>query len=244
MSKTVLITGASRGIGAACARRFANADYNVMIHYNKSEAAAKALLAELTAQGHSAAMVQADLSDPTRAETIVSETEKVFGGVDVLINNAGISLNKMFCDTTLDDWNNMFNVNMTSMAAMTRAVLPHMVHEKKGYIVNISSIWGLVGASCEVAYSASKAAIIGFTKALAKELGPSGILVNCVAPGVIDTDMNANLDEETMDALKEETPLCKIGKPEDIAETVFFLASESNKFTTGQIISPNGGLVI
>ena len=221
MPQTVLITGASRGIGAAMARRFAKEGYNVMIHYNKSESAAKTLLAELTQKGFSAALVQADLSDPSYAETIVAATEKTFGGIDVLINNAGVSLNKMFCDTTLDDWNNIFNVNMASMAAITRAALPHMVHEKKGYIVNISSIWGIAGASCEVAYSASKAAIIGFTKALAKELGPSGILVNCVAPGVIDTDMNANLDAETMDALKEETPLCKIGTPEDIAETVF-----------------------
>ena len=130
------------------------------------------------------------------------------------------------------------------MAHVTRAALPYMVHEKQGKIVNISSIWGIAGASCEVAYSASKAAVIGYTKALAKELGPSGILVNCVAPGVIDTDMNANLDEETIAALKEETPLGKIGTPEDIAEIVFSLAADSNQFITGQVISPNGGILI
>ena len=161
-----------------------------------------------------------------------------------MVNNAGIALNKMFCDTTDEDWIRILSVNLMGSIYLARAVLPCMVHKKQGHIVNVSSIWGMVGASCEVAYSASKAAIIGFTKALAKELGPSGILVNCVAPGVIDTPMNAALDEETLQALKEETPLMKLGTPEDVAEAVFFLANEQNRFITGQILSPGGGIVM
>jgi len=244
MSKNVLITGASRGIGAACARRYAMAGYTVIIHYNKSKSKAEALQKELSDKGLSALTLCADLADPNAAEQLVKKAQELVGGIDILINNAGVALNAMFCDTTLEDWNRLFTVNITSMAQITRASLPYMVHQKKGYIVNLSSVWGITGASCEVAYSASKAAVIGFTKALAKELGPSGIFVNCVAPGVIDTDMNADLDEEAIAFLQDETPLGKIGTPEDIAETVFFLGSEANQFTTGQVISPNGGLVI
>lgn len=244
MPQTVLITGASRGIGAACACRFATAGYNVMIHYHQNKTAAQAVLQKIQKSGGHAAIFAADLADAKQAEALVSATEELFGGADAVVNNAGIALFKMFCDTTGEDWNRIFSVNLAGAVNVTRAALPYMIHQKKGRIVNLSSIWGITGASCEVAYSASKAAVIGFTKALAKELGPSGILVNCVAPGVIDTDMNAALDAEAIKALKEETPLEKIGRPEDIAETVFFLAGEANQFITGQVISPNGGIVI
>lgn len=244
MPQTVLITGASRGIGAACACRFAAAGYNVMIHYHQNKTAAQAVLQKIQKSGGHAAIFAADLADAKQAEALVSATEELFGGADAVVNNAGIALFKMFCDTTGEDWNRIFSVNLAGAVKVTRAALPYMIHQKKGRIVNLSSIWGITGASCEVAYSASKAAVIGFTKALAKELGPSGILVNCVAPGVIDTDMNAALDAEAIKALKEETPLEKIGRPEDIAETVFFLAGEANQFITGQVISPNGGIVI
>ncbi len=244
LMKTVLITGASRGIGAACAKRFAREGYAVMVHYHQNKEAAQKVFDDIIASGGCADMICADIADSSQAETMVHKTEERFGGIDVLINNAGISMSKMFCDTTPGDWERIFAINTFGMAHVTRAALPYMVHEKQGKIVNISSIWGIAGASCEVAYSASKAAVIGYTKALAKELGPSGILVNCVAPGVIDTDMNANLDEETIAALKEETPLGKIGTPEDIAEIVFSLAADSNQFITGQVISPNGGILI
>ncbi|MBQ4517881.1 MAG: 3-oxoacyl-ACP reductase FabG [Clostridia bacterium] len=243
MNKTVLITGSSRGIGAACARRFAIAGYNVMVHYHQNETAAQSVCENILANGGTASLFGADIADYKQAETLVHKTEEFFGGVDILVNNAGIAMMKMFCDTTPEDWDRIFSVNVSGAANVTRAVLPYMVHQKNGHIINLSSIWGITGASCEVAYSASKAAIIGFTKALAKELGPSGIFVNCVAPGVVETEMNAALDEETKVALADETPLGIIGQPEDIAETVFYLAN-SNHFITGQVISPNGGIVI
>ena len=242
--KTVLITGASQGIGAACARRYAEAGYNVMLQYNTHKEEAEALCHEIMEQGGTAAVFGADIADKAQAEALVSKALDLFGNIDVLVNNAGISLYKMFCDTTDEDWQNILSVNLMGMVHVTRKVLPTMVHNKKGHIVNVSSIWGLVGASCEVAYSASKAGIVGLTKALAKELGPSGILVNCVAPGVIDTAMNACLGSETLEALKEETPLERLGTPEDVAEAVFFLANSENRFITGQILSPNGGMVI
>lgn len=242
--KTVLITGASQGIGTACARRFAACGYNVMIQYRTHKEEAETLCQELTSKGGHAATFCADIADPGQAEALVHKTIEIFGDIDVLINNAGIALNKMFCDTTDEDWNRILSVNLLGAVYTSRAVLPAMVHKKEGHIVNLSSIWGMVGASCEVAYSASKAAIIGLTKALAKELGPSGILVNCVAPGVITTPMNACLDDETLAALKEETPLMKLGTPEDVAEAVYFLANENNRFITGQVLSPGGGIVM
>lgn len=244
MNQTALITGSSRGIGAACAERFAAAGYRVMIHYHNKQAEAEAICRHIAEEGGCAACFGADVADPTQAYALVQAAESRFGSVDVLVNNAGVALYKMFCDTTPADWNRVFSVNMNGMAYVTQAVLPGMVHKKAGKIVNLSSIWGISGGSCEVAYSASKAAVIGFTKALAKELGPSGIFVNCVAPGVVETDMNINLDEETRAALIEETPLEKIAAPAEIAETIFYLASPQNTFITGQVISPNGGLVI
>ena len=244
MQKTVLITGASRGIGAACARRFAAAGFAVIVHYHKSKEAAESVCRDIIALGGTAQAIGANLADPAQISELVQKARSCFGSIDVLGNNAGIALNKMLCDTTTEEWDDIFAVNLRAMMLVTKEIMPDMVHKKEGSIINLSSIWGITGASCEVAYSAAKAGVIGFTKALAKELGPSGILVNCVAPGVIETDMNAALAEETRQALAEETPLGKLGAPEDIAEAVFFLASGANRFITGQVLSPNGGIVI
>lgn len=237
MQKTVLITGGSRGIGAATAELFANKGYKIAITYNHSENKAFALSEKIGATA-----IKADISKRADIDSLIKSVNVNLGNVDVLINNAGIAQQKLFVDITDDDWDNMFAVNMRGMFMLTREIARSMISRQSGSIINISSMWGIAGASCEVHYSASKAAVIGFTKALAKELGLSGISVNCIAPGVIDTDMNSNLDAETISELKEETPLCRIGTAEDIAESALFLAE--SRFITGQVLSPNGGLVI
>lgn len=237
--KTVLITGASRGIGAETARIFAENGYRVIINYNKSKDAALSLAEEIGARA-----ICADVSKQSDVCEMFNQIENEFSGVDILVNNAGIAQAKLFSDITEEEWDKMFSVNVKGMFNCTKAALSYMINKKSGKIINISSIWGIAGASCEVHYSASKAAVIGFTKALAKELGPSGITVNAVAPGVIMTDMCASLSEEDIEALKEETPTGKTGTPRDIAETILFLASSGGDFLTGQIISPNGGIVI
>lgn len=239
MSHTVIITGASRGIGRECAKQFAKAGYNVAAVYNKSENEALSLKEEL-----GCGTFQCDCSVHSQVCSTVSEINSFYGGAEVLINNAGIAEQALFSDITEAMWDNMFNVNVKSVYSFTHAALPYMIHKKYGRIINISSMWGQVGASCEVHYSAAKAAVIGFTKALAKEVGLSGITVNCIAPGVIDTDMNSHLDEETMNYLKEETPMNRIGTPEDIARTALFLADKNADFITGQIIGVNGGFII
>lgn len=244
MSKTVLITGASRGIGAETARQFARAGYRVAINYYTHRQSANQLLKELEKDEADAAAFCADISDRIQVDSMVRQVAARFGQIDVLVNNAGIAQQKLFTDITPDEWHRMFAVNIDGMFHTTQAVLPQMIRRQSGRIINLSSIWGIAGASCEVHYSASKAAVIGFTKALAKELGPSHIAVNCVAPGVIDTEMNAKLDQDTIDSLCEETPLGIIGKPADIAGTILFLASRQSGFITGQVISPNGGIVI
>lgn len=241
MNKTVFITGGTRGIGRACAELFWNTGYNVIITYEKSDKLAEELNKKYTSRFMTIKCDVASSKDTKRAFELSS---KEFGGVDILINNAGISDEKMLCDVTEEEWDRMFDVNVKGMFNTVKEALGYMVHQKKGVIINVSSIWGMVGASCEVAYSATKAAIIGFTKALAKELGPAGICVNCVAPGVIDTDMNRIYGEDVMEELKDETPLGRIGKPEDIANTIAFLASDEASFITGQVISPNGGFII
>ena len=241
MSKTVFITGGTRGIGRACADLFLAKKYNVVITYEKSDDIAKEMQKKYV-KGFLA--IKCDVANSAEVEFAFKVAEQAFGGVDILINNAGISNEKMLCDVTEDEWNRIFDVNVKGLFSTVKAAMPYMIRQKKGKIINISSIWGMVGASCEVAYSTTKAAVIGFTKALAKELGPSGICVNCVAPGVIETDMNKVFDEEVMDELKEETPLGKIGTPEDVAKTVEFLAEDGSDFITGQVISPNGGIVI
>ena len=237
--KVVLITGGSRGIGAACVRRFAADGCRVVINYRGSRGQAEAL----AAQGGGLAL-QADVADPVQVQDMVDNVLDKFCQLDILVCNAGISQQKLFGDLTDADWRRMFAVNVDGVFHSIRAVLPHFIHRKAGRIVTVSSMWGQVGGSCEAAYSASKAAVIGLTKALAKELGPSGITVNCVAPGVIDTEMNARLDAGTLAALAEETPLGTIGTPEDVAQSVCFLASDAARFITGQVLAPNGGLVI
>lgn len=243
MSRTVLITGASRGIGRACAHAFAREGCGVAACYHRDEAAARSLLDELSAAGCDAALFRADLSDEAQAMRMTQEALDRFGHIDVLINNAGIAQQKLFCDITAEDWTRMFGVNVTGMFYTCHGLLPQMIRRKRGRIINLSSIWGISGASCEVHYSASKAAVIGLTKALAKEVGPSNITVNCIAPGVIDTDMNARLGPQTLDALRMETPLGTLGTPEDIARLALFLASDGASFITGQVIAADGGFL-
>ena len=239
MKKTVIITGASRGIGAQTAREFAKSGYNVVINYFKSEKEAFSLAEET-----GGVALSADVSDETQAQALVKAATDKFGRVDVLVNNAGIAKQQLFTDTTAEEWDRMFAVNVTGAFNCSKAVLDRMITEHSGCIINISSMWGQTGGSCEVAYSASKAAVIGMTKALAKEVGPAGIRVNCVAPGVIKTDMLNCFTQEDMQALREETPLGMIGEPIDVAKVVLFLASEEARFITGQVIAPNGGMVI
>ena len=236
--KNVLITGGSRGIGASCINKFTENGYRVFLNYNKSDKEA-----EKIAEKTGAILVKADVSNSDEVEKM-KKFISGFGKISVIVNNAGIAEQKLFSDISEYDWDKMFNVNIKSMFLVTKVFLPDMIYEKKGKIINVSSIWGISGASCEVHYSASKAAVIGFTKALAKELGPSNINVNCVAPGVIDTEMNGYLDNETKAELCEETPLCRMGTAEEVAEVIYFLASEKSDFITGQVISPNGGIVI
>lgn len=243
MNKTAVITGASRGIGKATAIEFARNGYNVLANYNNSEKEAMELEKMLTEEGYSIKVFKADVSKSSEADAMIEYCLKEFGGLDVLVNNAGISQDKLFTDITDEDWERMMSVNVTSVFNCSRKALQHMIWEKSGSIINITSMWGETGGSCEVHYSASKAAIIGMTKALAKEVGPSNIRVNAVSPGVIMTDMCAYYGEETLNELKEETPLMKLGKPEDIAETVYFLAEKGN-FITGQVVGVNGGMVI
>ncbi len=245
MNKTVIITGAAKGIGRAIATTFAYSGYNVCINYNTSENEAKELCAELAKNGCNVIIYKADITNRKEVDNMVEYVIGTFGNIDVLINNAGISEYKLFIDINEEDLQRMLNVNIMGTFNMTQSVLKKsMLPRKDGTIINISSIWGMVGASLEVAYSTSKAAIIGMSKALAKELAPSNITVNVVAPGAISTDMLATLSDEDMKVLEEEIPLGKIGKVEDVAATVKFLASYEARYITGQVISPNGGLVI
>lgn len=236
--RTVLITGSSRGIGAETARLFAKNGYNVYINYNKSEKAALSLLDEL--KDFSVHAVRADVSKSAEVEKMFSEIH----GIDILVNNAGIAQTKLFTDITDDDWNTMISTNLSGVFYCCRAALPYMIRKHHGRIINISSMWGQVGGSCEVHYSAAKAGIIGLTKALAMEEGLSGITVNCIAPGVIATEMNSHLSEQDISVLKDETPTGTIGTPKDVAKAVFFLASDSSSFITGQTLGVNGGFVV
>ena len=237
--RTALITGASRGIGAACARRLAAEGVRVAVNYCRARAQAEALAEELGGLA-----VQADVSDPEQTARMVDTVLENFCQLDILVCCAGVSYVGLLHTMTDADWRRIFAVNVDGVFHACRAVLPHLIHRKAGRIVTVSSMWGQVGASCEAAYSASKAAVIGLTKALAKELGPSGIAVNCVAPGVIDTEMNARLAPQDLQALRDETPLGDIGTPEQVAESVAFLASERAGFLTGQVLGVNGGLVV
>ena len=242
--KCVLITGASRGIGAATARLFARKGWSVGINYRQSADRADALAAELRGLGASVGLYPADVSDRVQVDKMIAAFLADFGQIDALVCSAGIARQELFSDITLASWREIMAVNLDGVFHCCQAVLPDMLHQKAGKIVTLSSMWGQVGGSCEVAYSAAKAGVIGLTRALAKELGPSGINVNCVAPGVIDTEMNRNLSREDKAALAEETPLERLGTPEDVANAIWFLVSEAGDFFTGQVLAPNGGFVI
>lgn len=242
--KYALITGASGGIGAATARAFAQAGYGVAIHAHRNVDKLHALAQELSALSAPVLEVCADLSDPVQAKTMVDNVLEKFCQLDILVCCSGLSHVGLVTDIDPQQWKTLFGVNVDGMHYCCQAVLPHMVHRKEGCILTVSSMWGQVGASCEVAYSATKGAVIAYTKALAQEVGPSNIRVNCIAPGVIATEMNAHLSPEDLDALADETPLGRIGTPEECAACALFLASEGASFVTGQVLAPNGGLVI
>lgn len=242
MREVAIITGASRGIGREIAKQIARSGIQVVANYNQSEEEAMKLKEELKKEEIEIDIVKADVSKREEAHSLVQFTLDKYQRIDILINNAGMSEYKLFTEETDEDWNKVINTNLYSAFATTQEVLPIMIQHKKGCIINISSIWGMVGSSLEVLYSISKAGMNGMTKALAKELGPSNIRVNSIAPGAIDTDMNANLSLEEKRQVEEETPLGRMGKVSDIAKCVKWLIEDN--FTTGQIISINGGWVI
>ncbi|MBD5118089.1 MAG: 3-oxoacyl-ACP reductase FabG [Clostridiales bacterium] len=239
-----LITGGSRGIGTAAARLFAQRGWGVAVGYDRSEAKAEKLVQELSRMGVPAMTVRADVADEGQTRRMVDIVLEKFCQLDILVCCAGISRGGLISQIDGEQWRRLFAVNVDGVHHCCRSVLPHMLSRKSGSIVTVSSMWGQVGASCEAAYSATKGAVIAYTKALAKELGPSNIRVNCVAPGVIDTDMNAHLTQSDMAALADETPLGRIGAPEEAAAAIAFLASDEASFITGQVLAPNGGFVI
>ena len=238
----VLITGGSRGIGAAAVRAFAAQGANVAFTYHTNQAAAAALVQELRPACVTA--IPCDAADPAQVREVVRQAETAIGPLTVLVCNAGIAQSKLFTELTDEDWRRMMGVDLDGPFYFSRAVLPGMIRRKYGRILFVSSMWGQTGGSCEVHYSAAKAGVIGLCKALAKEEGPSGITVNCVAPGVIDTDMMACYSPEDKAALAEETPVGRLGTAEEIARTLVFLAGEDAGYITGQVIGQNGGLVI
>ncbi len=243
MNKTALVTGGAKGIGAAICKALANDGYRIALNYNTSFESADALKKELLSVTH-IEIFKADVSDSSEVDKMFSEIENVFGGVDILVNNAGIAQQALFTDITDEMWQKMIGVNLTGTFNCCRRALPYMISKKNGKIINIASMWGEVGASMEVHYSASKAGLIGLTKALAKEVGLSGITVNAVSPGVIETDMMASFSDDIKSSLAEETPLGVLGTPKNVASAVSFLASDKADFITGQVISVNGGFVV
>lgn len=240
-NETVLVTGASGGIGRAIALAFAQRGCGVALHYNIHPEPARETEKAIEAEGGRAGCFRADLTKEKAVNRLFDEVEAELGPVSVLVNNAGIAWQGLITDMGLEEWRRVLDTNLTSVFLCCRRALPGMIREKRGTIINISSMWGQRGASCEAAYSASKAGVIGLTQALAMEEGPSGIRVNCIAPGVIETPMNGHLSGEELEALKEETPLQRLGKPEEIARAAVFLAE--NQFITGQTLGVNGGFL-
>ena len=237
--KTVLITGGSRGIGRELVRLFSENGYNVAFTYRSSDVRANEL-----AKDTGALPIKADSAKESDVNSAIAKTLSEYGSIDCLINNAAISSFSLFTDLSIEEWNETLAVNLTGAFLYSRGVIPDMLKRKEGRIINISSMWGLVGSSCEVHYSAAKAGLIGMTKALAKELGPSGITVNAIAPGVINTEMNSHLSDEDREALIDETPLMRIGECSDVAEAALFLASDKASFITGEVLNVSGGFVI
>ena len=243
-NKTVIVTGASRGIGKAIATAFAQNGYNIVINYKSNEEKAFSLLKSLRGRGFSCEIFRSDVGKYSEAKDLIDFAYEKFESVDVLVNNAGISQIKLFTDITEDDWSNMISTNLTGVFNCSQCAVKYMISQKSGNIINISSMWGSVGASCEVHYSAAKAGVIGLTKGLAKELGLSGIRVNCITPGVIMTEMMHGFTKDELDSIKEEIPLNRFGTPEDVAAVALFLASDGAKNITGQVVGTNGGMVI
>ena len=244
MKKTALVTGGAGGIGEAIVRRLCADSFTVVINYFSSEEKAKALSSELVLSGFDCFAVKADVSDEKQVESMISQIVEKTGGIDVLVNNSGVALQKLFDLTSAEEWQKIQSVNLTGTFNCAKAVVPHMISGKYGRIINISSMWGQVGASCEVAYSAAKAGVIGLTKALAKELAPSGITVNAIAPGLIETNMNSNLSIEELSDFVSEIPLGRMGSADEIAAAIEFLASDKADYITGQILGINGGFVV
>ncbi len=243
-NKTAIVTGGAGGIGSAVVRQLCSDGFDTVIHYKHSEKEAESLASELSLKGFRVMTAKADVSDSAEVNAMIKKIEDNFGTPYVLVNNAGIAEQKLFTDITDDDWAKMIGVNLTGAFNVSRAVLPCMIHNKEGVIINISSMWGQVGASCEVHYSASKAGLIGMTKALAKETAPSGIRVNCIAPGATDTAMMSSFTPAETASLCEEIPLGRLGTAAETANAVSFLASDRASYITGQILSVSGGMVI
>ena len=239
LNKIIVVTGSSRGIGAAIVKHLAKLGYTVILNYNKSEASAKNVESELKKQGYTVDVFRADVSKPMEAKNLIDFAINKYGKIDVLINNAGICQDRLFTEITDEDWKNMMDNNLNSAFYCSREAAKNMIHNKQGLIINMSSIWGLTGGSMEVHYSTTKAGLIGLTKALAKELGPSNIRVNAIAPGIIDTDMNRGYSKEDLEELKNEIPLERIGTANNIAKSVAWLIEDD--YTTGEVISINGG---
>ena len=238
--RTVLVTGGAKGIGKEISTEFAKSSYDVCINYNTSDEEALKLKKELTEKGYNVDIFKADVSNRNEVDKMVDFCINRFDSIDVLINNAGICEYKLFCDITQEDIHKMLNTFNVTQSVLNK----YMLHNHRGNIINISSVWGMVGSSCEVNYSMSKSAIIGMSKALAKEMGPSNIRVNVIAPGIIKTEMISNLNEKEIENIKNEIPLSRIGNTSDIAKLALFLASDNSSYITGQVISPNGGWVI
>lgn len=234
--RTALITGGSRGIGAQCVRAFAQAGYRVAFFYLSSEEKARALGKETGAYA-----IRCDVRDPAQVRAACGQALELLRHIDALVNNAGVAQQKLLCDITDEDWRTMLDTHLSGAFYVTREVLSGMISQRDGRIVNISSIWGQVGASCEAHYSAAKAGLIGLTRALAKEAGPSGVTVNCLCPGVIETDMLSSFTPEDLAALREETPLGRLGTPEDVARAALWLCGGEASFITGQVLGVGGG---
>lgn len=244
MMKTAVVTGASGGIGSRISLCLAKKGYNVVLCYNTSEKTALETVAEIEKNGNNAIALRCDVRNKNETDALMKTVFDKYGRIDVLVNNAGVSLQKLFVDVSEKEYDEIFDTNVRGTINCSQSALKYMINQKSGSIVNISSMWGVSGASCEAHYSASKAAIIGLTKALAKEMGLSNIRVNCVAPGMIDTKMNAAFSQDVFDSIKEETPLNKIGKPEDVAKAVSYFVSDDSSFVTGQVLCVDGGYLL